>query len=199
MKKLFFILILLLALWFSLSPFVLGVSDGLRRGINLGTGLVVVVLAFLGFRSPHAKFPARLIEFISLAMVVWGAIARPLTGAPGGANEIIIGVLWFLLAVVITQLFVFPKISAHDKGGMELTSMSAIRYKNEQIAIKAILLGSMPSTIYLSPEELWKAIGIIDANVIWHLPTLLYRGWKRARQQASTLESIDTSANPPYR
>jgi len=62
--------------------------------------------------------------------------------------------------------------------------MSVISFKKENIAIKAILLGSMPSTLYVRPEEVWKALSLVDESVIWHLPAFLYQGWKLARQQA---------------
>lgn len=193
MKRFLYILILILALWMLVSPFLLGSSDWLRKGIDLALALVVVLLAYLGFRTPQSKYPARIILLIGLAMIIWGAIARPLTGEPGGASEIIVGMLWFFLSLLITQLFVFPKMSAYDKGGMELTAMSAIRYKKDNITIKAVLLGSMPSTIYIHPEEIWKVLALIDDSVIWHLPILLYRGWKRARLESSKADFKDNA------
>jgi len=193
MKKFLYVLILALAIWLIITPFVLGAADWLRRGIDLAAGLVVVIFAFLGFRTPKAKYPAWIALFLGLAMIVWGAIARPLTGGPGGASEIIVGVLWFLLALVITQLFDFPKLSAYVIGGNELASMSLIRYKKNNLLLKAVLLGTMPSTIYIRPEELWKMLALIDASVIWHLPSFLYQGWKRARQLAGQAESKPSS------
>jgi hypothetical protein len=37
----------------------------------------------------------------------------------------------------------------------EITSMSV---KSDNLAVKAVLLGSMPSTLYLRPEELWRLL-----------------------------------------
>ncbi|MCE5207542.1 MAG: hypothetical protein LLG42_04440 [Chloroflexi bacterium] len=194
MKKFLYVLILVLAVWLAISPFLLGSTSWLRKGVDLAAALVVTVLVVLGTRNSGSKYPAWIILFIGLAMIVWGAIARPLTGGPGGASEIIVGVFWLILAFVITQLFVFSKMSIYDKGGIELTSMSVISFKNENIAIKAILLGSMPSTLYLHPEELWKALPLVDESVIWHLPAFIYKGWKLARRQAREAENKPSPA-----
>jgi len=179
------------------SPFLLGSTDWLRKGIDLALALVVVLFAYLGYRNSQSKYPARIILLIGLAMIIWGAIARPLTGEPGGASEIIVGILWFLFVFTnYPNCLFFLKMSAYDKGGMELTAMSAIRYKKDNITIKAVLLGSMPSTIYIHPEEIWKVLALIDDSVIWHLPILLYRGWKRARLEsikADSRENISTT------
>ena len=184
MKKFLYVLVLILAVWLAISPFLLGSTSWLRKGVDLAAALVVTVLVVLGTRNSGSKYPSWIILFIGLAMIVWGAIARPLTGEPGGASEIIVGVLWLILAFIITQLFAFSKMSVYDVSGRELTSMSLISFKKENIAIKAILLGSMPSTLYVRPEEVWKALSLVDESVIWHLPAFLYQGWKLARQQA---------------
>lgn len=49
--------------------------------------------------------------------------------------------------------------------------------------MKGQLLGSMPATIYLTPEELWKIVGLIDPGVVFALPRLLVRGWWRSRRR----------------
>ena len=113
MKKFLYLLIFAFAIWMVMSPFILGVSDWLRRGIDLGLGMIVAILTFVGVRALNIKYPAWTIFFIGLVMIVWGGIVRPITGGPGGGNEILIGIMWVLLSLVITQLFVFTKISAY--------------------------------------------------------------------------------------
>lgn len=81
MKRFLYILILILALWMLVSPFLLGSSDWLRKGIDLALALVVLLLAYLGFRTPQSKYPARIILLIGLAMIIWERLLARLRGS----------------------------------------------------------------------------------------------------------------------
>jgi hypothetical protein len=77
------------------------------------------------------------------------------------------------------------KADFFNRNGGELATMTQIRVKNDNILAKTVLLGAMPETIYMRPEEICKAIALMDINVILSLPRILYKGWKNNRTPLS--------------
>lgn len=198
MYKVLYTIIIALAACLGIAPWLCGhhyCHDCLSRGIYTGVALVAVALSILGMRRPHAKYPAVLVAILGFALFIWGLIVGCIIGTAGGCHGAVIGLVWLFVALVITQLFTFPSGSAFDKSGNSLTTISNIRVKGDNIVVKAVLLGTMPSTIYMRPEEIWKLLPLIDASVIWKLPVILFRGWRRARQlvkgQAAPVESTN--------
>lgn len=182
MSKVFYAVIMALSIWLGISPWVYGCADWLSRGVAIGAALAAVAFSILGTRQPNSKYPAVLIAVLGFALFAWAVPISRLLGVSSGCHEAIIGLAWLCLALLITQLFVFPFGSAYDKSGNALTTISNIHVKGEDIVVKAVLLGTMPTTIYMRPEEVWKLLPLIDASVIWRLPVIFYRGLKRTRQ-----------------
>jgi len=65
-----------------------------------------------------------------------------------------------------------------------MSKMTKIQYKKGEIVIKAVLLGSMPSTLVIRPVEVWKALSIVDFSVIANIFALLNTGRKQAKELA---------------
>lgn len=53
--------------------------------------------------------------------------------------------------------------------------------KKGNLLAKTVLLGSMPETIFIRPEELCKLLSLMDFKVVAKLPGMLYEGWKQNR------------------
>ena len=191
MSKALFAVILALAIWLVLSPWFLGYPEGVARLADAGFGVAGALLALLGCCRPTIKWPAWLIVLLGLVLVVLAGWGWGTTAASSCLKELVLGILWVLFGIVITQVFHFPSVAAVDKNGVILSEISAIRCKGDDLTIKANLLGTMPTTIYVHPEEIWKTLGMIDSTVIARLPVLLLKGWWRTRRLAkdSSLQS----------
>lgn len=71
-----------------------------------------------------------------------------------------------------------------DKYGNVLVVGNAIEKDGENLLFKANLLGTMPSTIYVKPENVWELWQMIPFSVMLSLPGMLLKGRKEARKKA---------------
>lgn len=174
----------LLGAWLVVAPWVLGYSATSARSADPALGLAAIVLAVIGVRWPGVRVAAWLITAGGLVLLVAG-----LSGAFGDqaarVDEGLAGLFLVVLGLFASQLVKAPSIVAVDKDGRTLAEITSIRRKGDLLAMKGQLLGSMPATIYLTPEELWKIVGLIDPGVAFALPRLLARGWWRSRQHTT--------------
>jgi hypothetical protein len=171
--------------WLIVSPFILG-STGAGMAVPIIIGLLVIGLAFLNIWRKTDQWPSMIISVLGLILILWGAFVARLAGTSGGANEIIVGLLLIVLGLLVLPFQVaVSKVQFYNRNGGELAVFTQIRMKNDDILAKSMLLGSMPETIYMRPEEICKAIALIDSKVILSLPVILYKGWKRNRTQKS--------------
>lgn len=181
--KLFYYLIGVIAVWLAVSPFVLGYQDVASIASAVAVALVVGVLVVLGVRR-NASAPSRAIVALGAILAVWGVVGL-ITSFSAGVNEIIVGLLVLLVAAVIPTIVPDAGMVAYDVYGNPMAQIKQITIKNGDLAAKAVLLGSMPATMYLRPEEVWKALGMVSFGVIMGLPKFLVVGAKRANNQAA--------------
>jgi hypothetical protein len=66
----------------------------------------------------------------------------------------------------------------HGTVAMELT---AVQRHGETIEMKGKAFGSMPLTVYVKPEDLWDARRLLSWSLIWYLPVMFVKGWRRSR------------------
>jgi hypothetical protein len=177
-------LIVVFALCLAATPFVFDNPDWLTRGVDLGAAVIVAALGCLGLMSSKTTAQAWTLVVTGVLLVAWGAGISDAAGANAGAAEIVLGALVAVVALVVTQIVPVPASNFYDTAGMALASVSGVRQKDDAIVVKCVLLGSMPSTIYARPEEFWKLLGMVDASVLWHMPSTLMKGWWRARKEA---------------
>lgn len=169
--------------WLVAAPLVLGHATSSTWYIDPALGLVTITLAAAGVRWSNASIAAWLVALVGLVLVVVGFSG--LIGSPSARlDEGLVGLLLALLGLIATQLTVPTSAVAVDKDGRPLSEIMTIRRKGDLVAMRAKLLGSMPATIYITPEELWKVVGLIDAGVAFALPRLLVVGWWRSRHRA---------------
>jgi hypothetical protein len=182
-------LIMVVGAWLTASPFILHRSETASIVLCVAIGLVSILLALVSMRKRDAQLPAAIAALLGIFLFLWGVFIARLAGSSAGANEIIMGLVLVLLNLVALpfQLDV-KKVEFFNRNGGELATFSQIRMKNDNILAKAVLLGSMPETIYMYPEEICKAISLMDPKVILSLPSILFQGWKRNRRKIHKTE-----------
>jgi hypothetical protein len=188
MTKILNYIIMVVAGWLVISPLLFG-YQGAGLGVNIVIGLLVIVLAYISIKNKTAQWPSMVIAVLGVFLILWGAFIGRLMGTSAGVNEALVGILLLLLGLVVLpfQIEVTKSIFFNRSGG-ELANCTRIRVKDGNILAKATLLGSMPETIYMRPEEICKAIAMMETEVIMALPKMLYQGWKINRAVNKTSE-----------
>jgi len=185
-------LVILVGGWLLVSPFILGYSDVASMGVCIGVGLVVIALAFISIQRKADQWPSWGNFVLGVFLILWGAFIARLFGATAGVNEILVGILLVILDMVVLPFqIVVPKSVFFNRSGGELATVTQIRIKNDNILAKSILLGSMPETIYVRPEELCKMMSLMDIKVILSLPGILYKGWRGNRSQSRIKPKVE--------
>lgn len=63
-----------------------------------------------------------------------------------------------------------------------MMDISSLKRKGDDIVMKGTLMGTMPSTIYVKPEEVWNAIKMLSWSVVGYLPMMVIKGWKLSKR-----------------
>lgn len=67
--------------------------------------------------------------------------------------------------------------------GSTMMSVDKVVLKEGNISMIGNIMGTMPGTFYLSPENLWKMVRLMNASIIFALPGLLLKGFLANRQR----------------
>lgn len=119
---------------------------------------------------------------LGACLVVWGVVGGIAFSQVAGINEIVIGVLLVALAEVCLPLQVnVNKARFFNRNGSELASISKVSEKKGNLLAKTIVLGSMPETVFIRPEELCGLLSILEFDIVKKLPEILYASWKSQR------------------
>ncbi|MDY6892769.1 MAG: hypothetical protein SVO26_03515 [Chloroflexota bacterium] len=70
-----------------------------------------------------------------------------------------------------------------DMHGAVLMDVASLERKGDDLVMKGKMMGAMPATIYIKPEEIWGAKSLLSWSVIWYLPIIVVKGWLRSRKQ----------------
>ncbi|MGN0037970.1 MAG: hypothetical protein ACI36Y_02385 [Coriobacteriales bacterium] len=75
-------------------------------------------------------------------------------------------------------------MKVYDLHGAEVMDMSSVEWDEEtkQLVAKGKALGGMPMTMYIRPDELWKAKELVSWSVISHIPGMILRGRKMCKE-----------------
>lgn len=177
MKKFLYYVITVLAVWLLVSPFLLKYMDVASTAIAIVAALASGVIAVVGAQK-DTLWEAKVILGLSVLLTVWGLIGLFLPNG-AGLNELLIGLLWGGIAFVISQIQEAAEVVAYDVYGNPMAQITKISFKKEDLVAKAMLLGSMPSSMYLRPEEIWKLLGMVSFETIMGMPKFLVTGAKR--------------------
>ncbi len=183
MVLLFGALICLVSLWQALSPFVFGYEIYATLA-SLGVALLALILAVLCIRKRSKQIFAFLGVATGVVLTILSIAQLAFTGV--GISGIVMGIILCLLFLAMLPFMVDAKEAVFfNKGGSELAKVTKVRPKDEFIIAKAVLLGSMPETIYIKPGELCKMLALLDDKVFLSLIGFLFRGYQQNREQAS--------------
>lgn len=183
MNKLCYYSIAVLSGWLLVSPFLLRYDDTASSAYAIGAAAVCAVVALAG-ASTGRTGPSRLTMALGALLAAWGLVACFMPNA-AGPNELITGLLWSGLSLLTSKIHPADEMVAYDIYGNPMATITRITIKDGNIAAKAVLLGSMPATMYLRPEEVWKALGMISWDTIVGLPRFLITGARRANSQTA--------------
>ena len=70
-----------------------------------------------------------------------------------------------------------------NKDGIEMMDVKSIGRDQDRLVIKGKMMGSMATTIFVAPEDLWSAFRLLSIDTIIRLPVLVARGWARSRRR----------------
>lgn len=72
-----------------------------------------------------------------------------------------------------------------SKDGIEMMDVKSIAQDGERLVLKGKMMGSMATTIYLKPEDMWSALRLFSPSLILRLPLLLAKGYWRSRNNTT--------------
>jgi hypothetical protein len=182
-------ILVIVAPWVNGDPSLTGRLGGSVAGaaLILAAGLVI---------WRHARpWSLWLLAALGAAVLIFGAAAVPGSAAVRVA-AILAGLAAAALAAAALALPAPARIRTVNKGGSPLAEIKSLKVRNGMIAAPAVLLGSMPETVYVAPAELWKMLGAVGPDVIWALPAMLLRGRKAYLAEAEN-ERQEQAAHIP--
>lgn len=68
-----------------------------------------------------------------------------------------------------------------SKDGIEMMDIRSLELQGDVLVIKGKVMGSMPTTIHLRPEDLWQAWELVTWKMLLALPRLMFMGYRRTR------------------
>ena len=68
-----------------------------------------------------------------------------------------------------------------DGHGNEMVYVKMVEPKGDDLVMKVTLMGSMPSTVYLKPKEMWAAKSLISWKLIKASLIMMIKGWKSTK------------------
>lgn len=185
MTKLIEYLIMAFGVWMCLSPLALAHEGALGIAIPIVAGIAWIILGAVALKNRTIQWNFICIAVIGCCLAIWGIVAGLALEHVSGPNEVIVGLIVAALAFVALPFQVdAERASFYNRGGSDLASINRVSRKNENLLAKTVLLGSMPETIFIRPEELCKLVAMLDMEVVAALPGMLYKGWKKNREAA---------------
>ncbi len=70
----------------------------------------------------------------------------------------------------------------YSKEGVEMMDVKSIDLDGERLVIKGKMMGSMATTIFVAPADMWGAFKLFPLRVKLRIPGLLLRGWLAERR-----------------
>ncbi len=179
------VMVAILGVWLVITPYLFE-SRAVALAIAMTAG---AILAILGIASAKQKEYKPAMDYaacaLGVALAVWGIVGWAL-GLGAGLNEIIVGAFAALLAALATRFTVtYDAASFYDRGGAPMVDVQSLRMKDNTILMKALLLQSMPSTVYVKPGEVWKVLTMIPSDLIRSLPGFLVAGYKECKAESA--------------
>lgn len=177
----------ILAVWLVVSPLLLGYSlFGIVASVLIGSAMFALGLTMAKKRTSPSL--AKGVIALGAVAIICGIAALVLYGF--GANLVVVGVVSLCLGVAALPFMVEAKDAKfYNKMGSDLARVTAVKTnKDGDITAKVVLLGSMPETIYVHPQELIKMLALMDDSVVKGIVGYIARGYKANKAQAAQAE-----------
>jgi len=143
-------------------------SSGARY-LDVGLGILVVILGLVHlFRRAPGRIPG--VDWVTLVVgivLLVAGIFLPDRGGAVRASEIICGLLVIGISWVAVHLPASTVTKMVSIEGQVLLEMTDLLADERGIGMKVKLMGAMPATIYIKPNELWNLLGMVPAKVVF--------------------------------
>ncbi|MDR1184914.1 MAG: hypothetical protein LBK67_08965 [Coriobacteriales bacterium] len=168
-------LAILLSVAMTIIALVLGYAP-LDKMIFAIAAVCLVVVAVCCVRFKTKRLIAYLGFVASLLLAGYGVFVLVSKGM--GIGTIVLALLNCIIFILMLPFMVSVKSAKFfNRSGGELCEVTSIKGKDGSILVKAILLGSMPETIYAHPVELRKMLSLLDVSAVTALPGVLLGGF----------------------
>jgi hypothetical protein len=64
-----------------------------------------------------------------------------------------------------------------NKDGIEMMDVKSIDLDGDRLVLKGKMMGSMSTTIYVHPHDLWSAVRLLRFSIVVRLPRMLAKGY----------------------
>lgn len=193
MKVLLALIEMALGIWLIASPWFVGYTTLTSQLIDVGLGLLILIIAGIYFLKNRKLKPAAnvlpqlhtiilILGFVSVIEGVVGAIAFEYSIA-AVVNKVITGILFVCVSAPATQIVSRKQVGISGEDGSELILLTKLEYKNESIMMKAKAFGTMPMIVKVEPAQLWLIIGYLSFDTIAHLPSILMTGRSQVKKE----------------
>lgn len=148
---------------------------GGTRYVDVALGALVLVLALVQLvRRTSARIAVAdwTTLVLGAALVVIGIV--PL-GRGGGikAGEILCGVLLVVVSWISIHLPRATGAKVFSFEGKEMMAITELVADRHGVGMKGKLMGAMPATMYVRPEELWNMLALVPTRVIFAVVRVL--------------------------
>lgn len=176
-------MLVVMGVWLIVSPLALLYSMP-GMAVSVVCGVVVLMVGLVAVKKSDYKAGLNYFSLmLGAALAVWG-IAGAVLGMGAGLNEVVSGVLVAVFSYAATRFTsAYGNARFYDRGGVEMVDLKDLRIKDNTILMKANLLQSMPSTIYVRPDEVWKVLNMVTFDLIKGLPGYLIAGYRTCKEQ----------------
>lgn len=183
----------IIGLWLVISPWFLKYQASSSLWGDVITGIIVAVLALIIILSKEGKTPTwphwlnGILGLWLIASGIW------ISGRTGGNqwNEIVVGIVLALFSFSASQFREGLSLRMYDKGGNTLVEVSKFERRGSDIVMRGKIMGSIPTSIYVRPEEVWAMLGMMTIQIICSLPVFLVRGWQQSKKSVSRKDQPD--------
>jgi hypothetical protein len=149
--------------WYSASP--------IPRYLDLVLGVVALILGIIQIvRTRPGRRRTRVFDWVTLASgVVLFVAGIAVPGQVGAirASQIVCGLLLIVISWIAVHLPAATVTKMVSIEGQVLLEMSTMLTDKRGIGIKGKIMGAMPATIYVKPNELWNMLSMITPQVIF--------------------------------
>ena len=170
-------ILLLPGLWLIIAPWVGWYSDALPQYFDTSIGLIILAFALVqisrGEQKPRVK-PIDIVSFfLGVALVLAGIFWTGRYGVVIRVGEILCGLLIILPSWIAWHLPPPSTAKMFSREGQPMLEVQSLTFDQKGLGIKGKLMGTMPSTIYLRPEELWKLLALVPIQIVWQVLRIL--------------------------